>query len=127
MFQNCVAGLIHLDFDVASEERVYFATGSHTLTLRSKRVLEQIIKAARSNSASPRIIIAGHADERGEAGYNEQLSLRRARAVRQYLIKRGIQPKNIETRYFGESWPSNPQSSNTAWAQNRRATIWIAR
>lgn len=126
-FQSCVAGLIHLDFDVADEKRVYFATGSHALTLRAKRALEAVIKSAKSKSAVPRIVIGGHADERGEAGYNEQLSLRRARTVRQYLVKRGIQPKVIEIRYFGEAWPTNPDSSNTAWAQNRRATIWIAR
>jgi outer membrane protein OmpA-like peptidoglycan-associated protein len=126
-FQACVAGLIHLDFDVASENRVYFATGSHALTLHGKRALEQVVKSAKSRVTPPRIVIGGHADERGEAGYNEQLSLRRARAVRQYLVKRGIAPKSIEIRYFGESWPSNPDSTNTAWAENRRATIWVAR
>lgn len=126
-FQACVADLIHLDFDIAAEKRVYFATGSSALTLRGKRALETIVKSAKTKSEPPHIVIGGHADERGEAGYNEQLSLRRARAVRQYLVKRGVTPRTIEIRYFGESWPRNPDSTDTAWAQNRRATIWIAR
>lgn len=126
-FQSCVANLIHLDFDATDERRIYFATGSDTLTLRSRRALEEIIRKYRSDPAISRIVIGGHADERGEASYNEQLSLRRARTVRHYLIKRGIKSSRIETRYYGESWPANPESTRSAWAQNRRTTIWITR
>jgi outer membrane protein OmpA-like peptidoglycan-associated protein len=126
-FQTCVAGLIHFDFDVESERRVYFATDSDVLTLQAKRDLEEVIKSIKIGAMAPRIVIGGHADERGGAGHNEQLSLRRAKSVSSYLVKRGIPRKSIEVRYFGANWPLNSASTPSAWAQNRRASVWVAR
>ena len=125
-FRACVAGLIHFDFDVASERRVYFATDSDVLTLQARRDLEEVVRALKPGSVVPRIVIGGHADERGGAGYNEQLSLRRAQSVRNYLVKRGVPPSRIEVRYFGANWPLNSASTPSAWAQKRRASVWVA-
>ncbi len=53
-----------------------------------------------------RILVVGHADRIGTEAYNERLSLRRANAVRDYLVKQGIQADRIVTEGRGEFEPS---------------------
>ncbi len=125
-FQACLAGLIHLDFKVAEEHRVHFATDSYRLNYRTRRELERVLRAYRKRQDIDRIVIAGHADERGGERYNDKLSYRRAREIKRYLVRRGIPEDRIDIRAFGESWPANPGSGPEAWAENRRATIWFA-
>lgn len=54
----------------------------------------RILRWAQANTGVP-IVITGWADESGTAAFNEQLSLRRARTVRNYLVKKGIAPERI--------------------------------
>ena len=67
-----------------------------------------------------RIRVEGHTDSRGTAEYNMKLSQRRADAVANALIQRGVDPVRITTIGFGES---QPVSSNAA--ANRRVEIKI--
>lgn len=67
-----------------------------------------------------RIRVEGHTDAKGSAEYNMQLSQRRAQAVTNALIQRGVDPMRMETIGFGES---QPISSNDA--TNRRVNIVI--
>lgn len=54
----------------------------------------RMLRWALSDTITP-IVITGWADESGTAAFNEQLSLRRARTVRNYLVKKGIAPERI--------------------------------
>lgn len=58
------------------------------------KAVGRILRWAQANTGVP-IIITGWADESGTAAFNEQLSLRRARTVRNYLVKKGIAPERI--------------------------------
>lgn len=124
-FLTCTAGLIYLDFEPLGEKKVYFSTDSDHLSRATRRVLEVVARDYR-RQRNFRIVLGGHADERGTSDYNMQLSRRRAAMVARYLRSRGVPGKVIESRYFGESQPQIPKSNQKAWSRNRRVTIWLA-
>lgn len=67
-----------------------------------------------------KLLIDGHCDERGTEEYNRALGERRALALREYLIGRGIGGERIRTRSWGEDRPVDPGHNEEAWAKNRR-------
>lgn len=124
-FLACTEKLVYLDFEVVSEKTVYFATDSVRLSRAARRLLEQVARDYRTYGRL-RIVLGGHADERGSDDYNMALSRRRAAMVARYLASRGVPRKAIESRFFGETFPSDPGSGPQAWAKNRRVTVWLA-
>jgi peptidoglycan-associated lipoprotein len=80
---------------------------------------------ARFLSSNPRrkVMVAGHADERGGREYNLALGQKRAEAVRERLTLLGVPDRQIEAVSFGEERPAASGSSDEAFAQNRRAEI----
>jgi outer membrane protein OmpA-like peptidoglycan-associated protein len=124
-FLECTAGLLYLDFEPVAEQTVYFMTNSDRLSRATRRTLEDVARQYRKRG-DVRIVLGGHADERGASGYNMALSKRRANMVFRYLSSRGVPKKAIELRSFGEAEPQNPESNQDAWARNRRVTIWLA-
>jgi outer membrane protein OmpA-like peptidoglycan-associated protein len=124
-FLDCTAQLLYLDFTPVSERTVLFATDSDRLSRSTRRILEGIARDYRKHR-NFRIVLGGHTDERGEADYNMDLSRRRSLMVARYLGSRGVPRRAIESRYFGETYPENPQSNQQAWARNRRVTVWLA-
>ena len=125
LFLECTAGLLYLDFEPLSEHTVYFGTDSDRLSRAAQRVLEQVARNVRGNRER-RIVLGGHADERGGPDYNLDLSRRRAAMVARYLRSRGVPRTAIESRYFGEHQPEDAASTTEAWARNRRVTVWLA-
>jgi len=70
-------------------------------------------------------VIEGHADERGTREYNLGLGCRRAVAMREALIARGIAPERLGTISYGKERPGVLGSNEDAWAQNRRAVMVV--
>ncbi|HYE33608.1 MAG TPA: peptidoglycan-associated lipoprotein Pal [Methylomirabilota bacterium] len=68
-----------------------------------------------------RIEIEGHCDERGTEEYNRALGERRALAVRELLVSKGIPAERISTVSFGENKPAVEGQDESSWAKNRRA------
>ncbi len=124
-FLDCTAKLLQLDFAPLGEHKVFFTTDSHRLSRSTRRRLDAIARDYRKRR-NFRIVLGGHADERGEADYNMELSRRRAAMVARYLGSRGVPRSIMDTRSFGESYPDDPESSEQAWASNRRVTVWFA-
>ena len=62
----------------------------------------------------------GHTDTRGSEVYNQQLSQRRAEAVKQALVQRGVDPTRIQAIGYGETQPVSSSD-----AMNRRVNIVI--
>jgi len=76
------------------------------------------------NQKVPYILIVGYTDSTGEADYNQQLSERRAQAVRQYLIDTfGVEPKRLIAQGGGETNPVASNDTEEGRAQNRRVEI----
>ena len=99
---------------------IYFDYDSYSLRPDALSALSQnadMIKQA------PGVIvqIAGHCDERGTQEYNLALGERRALAVREHLMKLGVSGDRMVTISYGEEFPAEMGSSESAWAKNRRA------
>ncbi len=71
------------------------------------------------------IRIEGHTDSTGSEQYNQMLSERRAMAVRDALVQRGVDPRRIQVIGFGESKPIATNQTEAGRQLNRRVTIVI--
>jgi peptidoglycan-associated lipoprotein len=69
------------------------------------------------------IIIEGHCDERGTEAYNLALGERRARAVRDYLMTKGVAADRMTTVSYGEDRPVCREQTEECWQKNRRAAF----
>jgi outer membrane protein OmpA-like peptidoglycan-associated protein len=67
--------------------------------------------------------VEGYTDSKGLAKYNNKLSTRRAKVVRDYLVQHGIQPSKISHKGFGDDFPLEPNDTEAHRAKNRRANI----
>ena len=67
------------------------------------------------------IRIEGNADERGTREYNLALGARRANAVRDFLVSRGVSSSRINTVSYGKERPIDPGTSEDAYQRNRNA------
>lgn len=70
-----------------------------------------------------RVVLEGHADERGTREYNMALGERRAKAVSRYLTIQGVAAAQIESVSFGEEKPLEFGHNKTAWQANRRVEV----
>jgi len=73
------------------------------------------------------IRVEGNCDERGTREYNLALGARRANAVRDYLVSRGVSSARISTLSWGKERPIDPGTGEEAWSRNRNGhTVIIA-
>ena len=100
-------------------DRVFFGTNSKNLTSAAKATLDK--QAAYIKSSKISVVIEGHADERGTREYNLALGERRANAVSDYLMSKGIAKSSIKVISYGKERPASKESSALAWSQNRRS------
>lgn len=81
------------------------------------KAVGRILRWAQANTGVP-IVITGWADESGTAAFNEQLSLHRARTVRNYLVKKGIAPERITFEGCGiDTGAESPEKARRADVQ----------
>ena len=112
-------------FKLLKKNQIMFKKNSNRVTLKGKRVLDKIYTILDSEQNSAILEIQGHTDARGEDKINQWISQKRAEAVKEYLIKKGIPAENIEAEGFGESrllLNISPYSR-----RNRRVEIYIKR
>jgi OOP family OmpA-OmpF porin len=71
------------------------------------------------------IIAVGHTDSIGSDAYNQKLSVRRAEAVKAYLVSKGIEKNRIYTEGKGEKQPVADNKTKEGRAKNRRVEIEV--
>ena len=101
-------------------DTVNFGFDSSELTVSARSTLNRQ-SAFLSVNPDLMIVIEGHADERGTREYNLALGERRATAVRDYLVAKGINAARVRTVSYGKERPAVSGSDEAAWAKNRRA------
>ena len=109
------------DFVVNVGDRVFFETDSSELTPQSRATLDKQAQWLINYIQYSQFTIEGHADERGTREYNIALGARRAQAVRDYLVSRGIQAQRMRTISYGKERPVAVCNDISCWSQNRRA------
>lgn len=106
-------------------DRVFFVVDQSTLTPQAQATLDRQAQWLQTN-ADYLAVIEGHADEQGTREYNINLGDRRANAVREYLVSRGVSPNRIRTVSYGKERPVAVCSEESCYAQNRRAVTVIS-
>jgi outer membrane protein OmpA-like peptidoglycan-associated protein len=98
-----------------------FATDQAVLLSSAQLKLNKLAEVL--NETPERLVIEGHTDSRGPDGYNMDLSRRRAEAVRDFLVARGVSADRIQVMAYGKSRPIADNTSAEGRANNRRVEI----
>lgn len=106
------------------EENVHFDFDKYVLTPQAMMVLDEKAVYLRDNRRV-RVLVEGHADERGTNEYNLALGDRRANSAKNYLIKSGVDASRFTTISYGEEQPLCNQRNESCWTKNRRAQFRI--
>ncbi len=101
---------------------ITFSTASAQIEGNFYPVLDDV-SAVLNEYPKTLIDITGHADKRGDAGYNQQLSLQRSTSVGNYLVSRSVLQGRIAVYGAGEDQPKCFQDTDQCYATNRRVEI----
>jgi peptidoglycan-associated lipoprotein len=108
------------EFNQTVGDRVFFDTDQTDLSSTAQATLDK--QAAWLNQYNRyAFTIEGHADERGTREYNFALGARRAQAVHDYLIAKGVAAPRMKTISYGKERPVATCDDISCWSQNRRA------
>lgn len=103
---------------------VYFEWDRSNVTDQSRNVINSAINSAR-NCGVAAVRVDGHADRSGSAAYNVGLSERRARAVRDELVRLGVPAGAVSINAYGESRPAVATPDGVREPLNRRVEVLI--
>lgn len=103
---------VNFDFDKA------------TLRPDATRILDEAVETLKAEP-DVEVLIVGHTDSVGSEAYNLKLSERRARAVRDYLVRKGISAARLRVKGMGESQPVASNDTADGRAQNRRVELLV--
>lgn len=110
---------------VANMSDVLFRSGSFELLPGAR---ERLAKVSGIVLAYPSLHVAieGHTDSVGSEDYNQQLSERRAQAVRDYFVQQGINSSAVEARGYGKTEPIASNDTSEGRQQNRRVELILS-
>lgn len=112
-------------FNQAIGDRVHFVVDQSTLSPQAMLTLDGQATWLLAH-ADYQAIIEGHADEQGTREYNLALGARRANAVREYLVSKGVPGNRLRTISYGKERPIATCSDESCYSQNRRAVTVIS-
>lgn len=103
---------------------VSFEFNKATLTNESETILTRAYNALVANP-DVQVEISGHTDNVGSEQYNQVLSLKRAQAVKNWLVQKGIASNRMKTVGKGENEPVASNATDTGRAENRRIEFYV--
>ena len=106
------------------ESGASFELGGSTLSSAGKASVADLLAKFKGENIK-QVIVEGHTDDRGPAAFNQQLSEKRAQAVKAELVANGIDAQVIQTTGYGESRPVADNGSADGRGKNRRVEIKI--
>jgi len=107
---------------VLSQRVIYFEFDRSNVRPQYRPIIEAHAQYLRANP-SARVILEGHADERGSREYNLGLGERRGRAVGDGMSAGGAPERQVEVVSYGEERPVCRTSDEDCWQRNRRVEI----
>lgn len=109
---------------VVTLDSVLFEFNEATLKPGSQREISRLAAALKEHPNRD-LIVEGHTDSVGSDTYNQRLSWQRAEAVKQALVRGGIDPSRITARGYGEAYPVASNETVAGRQQNRRVEVVV--
>lgn len=106
-------------------QKIHFEFDRAVIRPISYPILDDVAYLLQRNPQIRLIRVEGHTDWIGSDAYNQQLSERRANAVRNYLIQKGIEPDRLVAVGYGESRPIADNNTVQGRARNRRTEFTV--
>lgn len=106
-------------------ERVQFELDQAIIKPESHGLLNDVAQVIKENPQITRIRVEGHASADGDDAHNLDLSDRRAKAVRDYLVGQGIDPNKLWAQGFGEQRPIADNNTQEGREKNRRVEFHV--
>lgn len=103
---------------------VLFETGKAELMPGAARSIDKLAEFLRENPERS-VLVEGHTDSTGGESFNLSLSQRRADSVRSAIMARGIDPRRVLARGYGEQYPAANNDTAAGRRQNRRVEIVV--
>lgn len=105
-------------------DEMLFAVGSSQLSTPAKGRLQEVAKVLR-NTPMAQVVVAGYTDSTGSSLANQDLSRKRAEAVRTYLVRQGVGSQRIEMAGYGDASPVASNDTSLGRKSNRRVEIEV--
>jgi outer membrane protein OmpA-like peptidoglycan-associated protein len=116
------------DNKIVINEKVQFELDSHRILEVSHSLLDEVAKVIKENPQIKEIKVEGHASSDGSDSHNLSLSDRRAKAVMNYLTRKGgIDKKMLKAEGFGETKPIASNDTEDGRETNRRVEFTITK
>ncbi len=103
---------------------VLFETGKARLLPGAQRAIDKLAEFLKDNPER-KVLIEGHTDNMGSITYNIDLSLRRAQAVKNALIAKGVDSQRVLAHGYGEAYPVASNKDSAGRQRNRRVEIIV--
>lgn len=103
---------------------ILFNSGRSTFKKGVSETLDGIVKIM-NEFPKATFVVEGHTDSTGSAKINEKLSAKRANAVKDYLVKNGVDASRLDAKGFGPSQPIDTNDTRAGRANNRRVEIKV--
>ncbi|MFD0666140.1 OmpA family protein [Ramlibacter sp. MAHUQ-53] len=103
---------------------ISFDTGRSDIKANLRPILDEFARGLQGQ-ANTEVRIIGHTDSTGGDAFNERLSVQRAEAARDYLVARGVNPRQVQVAGRGEREPVADNGTEAGRARNRRVEIFL--
>lgn len=126
-FQLCQAQLLPVNYDQIRDIVINFHLGGAQLTQADRDQLDLIVRYAYADPEVILVMVDAHSDSLGTRRDNRELSSKRANAVTEYLVARGMPQEIIQSQYHGQRYPIASNTTADGRSKNRRVTIKLER
>jgi sodium-type flagellar protein MotY len=126
-FISCLAQLPIYKFTDYKINLLHFDFGKSKLQKKDRKRLEAVARYLKTDSDVKQILISGHTDNVGRNPSNNKLGKRRSKAVKDYLVAKGVPEKLFKLKSLGENQPKASNKTNLGRAENRRAIVTLIR
>jgi outer membrane protein OmpA-like peptidoglycan-associated protein len=106
-------------------QNIFFASNSNRIAVSSLAAIDEVV-AILQNNRDLKLEIGGHTDNKGKPAANLLLSQKRADAVKQYLVQKGIDGSRIKATGYGHQKPLFDNNSEEGKAKNRRVELKLS-